>query len=531
MIAAGRISAFRAAAGDWLRTLQGRSWLLVYALLVETALQFLLKTWSEALEVVLFVAILTAFLGIHLAAGGIVALARRFTATWTQRLALLFILGMMLSFLWGDHSARSLLALLRLPTYLVIIAMVVEGLREEGRLRSFAWTILGGVSLVFLLVFVEFYWGSDAVGLECADVERCVTRKMDGWHWAGLLRLGDKADDFGVAGGTLNASVLAEGYGISRLALFGLLAGAVGWGLMLTAGRYGRLLAGGLVILVIFGVIVSGSRSGALAALLVFAILAALTALTLPRQALPLLLAGAAVAVGVFALLQTLPYGKTAFDRLADKRLTAYERFFAGLLAEDAVRRERLPREQSSALTGVRRERETRTRLSSDERRIRNWGLAIDLFAANPAGGNGFRTFQGEAAAHFPGTITIGVHNGYLKVLSETGLLGTLPFLALLTFALGIMLRRRAGLTAGAIWWRNVFLSAFIAMLTINLVDNHSSDRYFWIVLAFAAGVESWQWQRAAPAGVRPAAPPPAGDKSARGVAAGRVAAAARAKS
>ena len=514
-------SDFLAAAGNWLRTLQGRSWLLAYALLVETALQFLLKTWSEVLEIALFVAILTAFLGLHLAGGGLTALWRRFTATGTQRLALLFILGLMLSFLWGDHSARSLLALLRLPTYLVIIALVVEALREEGRLQSFAWTILGGVSLVFLLVFVEFYWGSDVVGLECADVERCVTRKMDGWHWAGLLRLGDKAADFGAAGGTLNASVIAEGYGISRLGLFGLLAGAMGWGLMLTAGRRGRLLAGGLVVLILFGVIVSGSRSGALAVALVFAVLTALTALTLPRLILPLLAAGAAVAAGVFILLQTLPYGQTAIDRLADERFTAYESLFAGLLADEELGGERRPpSERSAALTGARRDVASRDGLSSDERRIRNWGLALDLFAANPAGGNGFRTFQGEAAAHFPGTITIGVHNGYLKVLSETGLLGTLPFLALLAFALALMLRRRPGWSAAALGWRNVFLSAFIAMLTINLVDNHSSDRYFWIVLAFAAGVESWPEQRAAPAAAGPGRPPPRRDRSARAAAA-----------
>ena len=508
-------SGFPAAAGHWLRTLPGRSWLLAYALLVETALQFLLKTWSEVLEIALFVAILTAFLGIHLAGGGVAALWRRFTATWTQRLAILFILGLMLSFLWGDHSARSLMALLRLPTYLVIIALVVESLRNEERLPSFAWTILGGVSLVFLLVFVEFYWGSDVVGLECADVERCVTRKMDGWHWAGLLRLGDKAADFGAAGGTLNASVIAEGYGISRLGLFGLLASAMGWGLLLTAGRRGRVLAGGLVVLILFGVIVSGSRSGTLAVALVFAVLAALTALTLPRLVLPLLAAGVAVAAGVFILLQTLPYGQTAIDRLADERFTAYESLFAGMAAAREAR-ERTLRERPSALTGMRRDAESVRGLSSDERRIRNWGLAIDLFAANPAGGNGFRTFQGEAAAHFPGTITIGVHNGYLKVLAETGLLGMLPFLALLTFALGMMLRRRPGWSAAALGWRNVFLSAFIAMLTINLVDNHSSDRYFWIALAFAAGVESWPGQQAAPAAARPGRPPPRRDGAAR---------------
>ena len=485
--------------GEWPGLLGGRAWLLAYALAVETALQFLLKAWSEAVEVALFAGIVGAFLGMTLAAGGPRGLWRQLTGTWTLRLAAVFLLAVGISFLWGDHSLRSVLAWLRLPTYLAMVAMVAAALEEERRLPAFAWTVLGGIAAVFALILVEFYFGSDVVGLECADVERCVTQKLEGWHWEGLLRREDRGDGFGTYGGTLNASVIAEAYGLNRLGLFGLLGSALGFGLMLSGRRrWVKVGAGALAALIIFGVIIGGSRSGLLGVGLAFAGLAILSGLTLRgRLLVPLLVSGAGVAAGVALLLWVMPYGVTTFDRIFFDAATAAERNPAAQAAE--ADREALRVVDTAGLRWLLRMNEwlrgeeNRKGFSLDRRRIRNWGLAMELAAANPWGGEGFRTFQPEARRRFPETITAGVHSGYLKVLAETGLLGLLPYLALLGGAVWLMLRLGPGATPGMVLWRNVFLSAFAAMLLLNLVDTHSSDRYFWMTLGFVGVAEVWR--------------------------------------
>ena len=201
------------------RAARARPWLLCYVLLVAIAFQFLLKTWSEVFEIALFVAIVAAFLALKLAAAGPRGLLSIATGTWTQRLAALFLVCLMVTFIWGDHSVRSMLALFRLPTYLVIIAMVVDAMRKEDRIPSLAWVALVGITGVFALILVEFYFGSDAVGMECADVAKCLRNKISGWHWDGLLNQGDASRlRFTASGGNLNASVIAEVYGITKTA-------------------------------------------------------------------------------------------------------------------------------------------------------------------------------------------------------------------------------------------------------------------------------------------------------------------------
>ena len=750
-------------------------WLLCYVLLVEIAFQFLLKTWSEVLEILLFAAILAVFLALKFVAEGPRGWLRILTDTWTQRLAALFILGIMISFLWGDHSTRSILAFLRLPTYLVIIAMVVETLREEKRIPSFAWTILVGITLVFMLVLVEFYFGSDAVGLKCTDVPRCEHYKMDGWHWEGLLDRSTDIEVFTRHGGNLNASVIAEAYGLSRLGLFSILAYALGIGLIITSGRWrSRLIAGSLLAVVAFGIFISGSRSGTLALPIVLAAFLALSAVSLPRSVVRLTVAGVAVLAAAFLMLLVLPTGFTTFDRISQEEAPKYEIGEAAVRGEAAEQRvgtpviaylvqdeshladddpiqpwywqranaqpndanapdeatwtqvkgaptgeynatgddqgkflrsyvyyekngslyraetppigpiqealvavaelpavetveEELPAVESTdaelptvetveaeppavesaeeeSPTGEPVEEELPTgepveeelptgepveeelpagesteeelpagesteeelptgepeeeelpavesveeelpavesveeelpaaepveeeppavesaeeeppavepaeeelpavepteeelsavepteeelpavepteeelpavepteeeppdvevNLALDQPRISNWMLALELFTDNPVGGSGFRTFQPEALDRFRGAIDVavhdvGVHNGYLQVLSESGLIGTLPLLAVLAWSLWVMWRLAPGASANAILWRNAFLSAFAAFLAMNVVDTHTEDRFFWTVLAFAAVVEVWNRQR-----------------------------------
>ena len=444
--------------------IRSRPWLMAYALVIEAAFQFFLKAWSESAEILLYVAIFGAFLLITFAVKGPQGLFSLITATWTQRLAALFLLGVAISFLWGDHSTRSILALLRLPTYLLIIAMVAETVRAKERITSFAWVILGSVFVLFMLTLTEFWFGSDAVGLKCADIAKCLVFKGENWHWNGLLHSSTNISEFARHGGTLNATVIGEAYGTSRLGLFAILAYALGMGLILTSDRnVPKVIAAGLIIVVLFVVMISGSRAGTLSIPIVFIAFVVLNVWSV-RRVMHFAVVSLVVFAAAFVLTQVLPTGATSFDRI-----------FAStpLINTPLINR-------YEGYLGVR----------PDRWRIRNWTLALELFAENPVGGNGFRTFQPEARARFPETLIVGVHNGYLKILSESGLLGMVPFLALLGYALLVMLQRVSGLSDSAIVWQAIFLSALIGMLALNLTDTFSIDRYFWVAVGFAAVIE-----------------------------------------
>ena len=477
--------------------------------------------------------------------------------------------------------------------------------------------------------------------MECADVEKCLRNKISGWHWNGLLNLGDESRlRLTASGGNLNASVIAEAYGISRLALFTVLAYALGIGLMLISRRFAvKLVAGGLVVVAVFVMLNSGSRSGLTGFAIVSGVFIALSAVSLSRFLVPLLVSIAAVVVAGLLLMAILPTGETTLERAyriferetrvtvtglaaGDERLAASDgplvvgyrigglvagreyvtRLRAEVTAEGEVvagywteaiavvaqsdgdsrggcgagdevcgsivltwyepdvpgnnftryRVELGNRDAASWQSVIRRtqwqnhyivlpslrgqQRQTtadkptadepaggdnrpsvRRAVAPDRGRIRNWELALELFAANPIGGNGYRTFQPEARRAFFDTYPIGVHNGYLKVLSESGLVGALPMLGLFAGAVALMLRLGRGASEREVLWRNVFLSVLAAFLALNLLDTHSSDRYFWVVLAFAGVVEVWRRQRVAGAGpvagTAPAAagPAPAG--------------------
>ena len=581
-------------------------WALGYAFVAQTALQFLLKAWSEALEIALFVTIVGSFVVTTYLLKGVRGLVGLATDTFTQRLAALFLAALALTFLWGDQSPRSLLALLRLPTFLIIIALVVEILRSKERIAALAWTILATVCAIYALALIEFFFGSRALGFECADVRKCLQFKQQNWLWPGLSNYYWGIEDFSRHGGILNATVVAEAYGMGRLGMFTLLSYAVGMAIVLTSRHLSvKAIAVALVTFVLCGQILTGARSATLAVLgiSVFLVVAVACQAKARRQAKTLILTNLAVFAVVALFWQMLPKGITSLDRLmtptedgesygdihglatgkaglirrssksvvglriegvaldetyevqvrtlnqqgiwratdeiavdassaidrwhaecgnssscGDIVLTwhAFENTWWGIVHYQYRLRNgegpwspwqsfiAQPRDQ--ILAELRRAVEDVENLMVvhyvgatvvDGWRTRNWQLAWDLFVANPLGGNGFRTFQQEASQRFgeePNVISIvGVHSGYLKVLSEAGLLGMIPFLGLLAFASLAMLRVNAELAAPMVVWQIAFAGALMAMLAINVIDTHSEDRFFWLTLAFAAVLETWR--------------------------------------
>lgn len=469
--------------------------LLGYALVVETAFQFLLQAWSRTLEVFLFVTIVAAFLLATFAVRGLKGLVGIVMDTWTQRLAALAVAALALTFLWGDQSSTSVLALLRLPTYLVIIALVAETVRDERRVVRLAWTIIGAISALYALALVELLLGSAVLGLNCTDVEACWDATSPRfWDWPGVLGDSPKAAVADAARWqrapdtlleSLRATVIGAAYGMNRLLFFALLAYTLAIGIVLTARqRRAKLLAAGLVAFVFCGVVLTESRS-TLVIVAVFILLAAIVGWTprLRRQLRPIVLTSATLLIVVVAFWQAVPGEGTTIDRIAHTA-RAYRQ------GEE---------------------------VESDQARLTNWTLALDLFVSQPFGGSGFRNFPNEArerlfddrpapdrigggaplaegeGRRLMGYQNVGVHSGYLKVLAEAGLLGMVPFVALLVFVTKLTFAKAPMLSESTAVWQMVFAATLAGILMINLVDTHTGDQYFWTVLGFVAALEHWR--------------------------------------
>ena len=463
---------------------------LACALIVQTALQFLLKAWSEVLEILLFVAVTGGFVLAAWSLKGVRGVVGLVTDTWIQRLAALFLGALAVSFLWGDQSGRSFLALLRLPTYLIVIGIVLESLRGgAGRMRSLAWTALGAISLVYGLAIVEFFWGSDALGLTCTEP---ACSRGPRWRWGGLFGndAGWPIEVFVRHGGILRASMIGHVYNPARLGLFGIAAYVLGMGLVLnSAGVRPRLIAGGLASFCLLAVMLSGSRSAALTVAVLSIVFTALTALrTRTRRLVRTCVVANLVVFGVlFGCWATLPAGITVVDRLVTPS--------RGLVPASRALVERFPTLSGGFPDRIRVDYPGRFDLGAKRRDL--WDVGWELFSEHPVGGAGFRMFQPEYARRRPDAYVNGVHSGYLKVLAEAGLVGGVLFLALVGRVLTVMTPARApGRSSAENVWRVAFLSAFIGMLAVNVVDTHSEDRFFWIVLGFAAAVESWNTGR-----------------------------------
>ena len=470
-------------------------WLLGYALVVETTFQFLLQAWSQTVEVFLFVTIVGGFVLVTLVAKGFKGLVGIVADTWTQRLAALFVAALSITFLWGDQSPRSVLALLRLPTCLIVVALVAETVREEGRMTRFAWGMLSAIGLLYALALVELVFGSGVLGLQCSKVEECWMRSHPrNWHWPGLLENNRTAVDADALPWqpppralleNLRATVIGTAYGMNRLLLFAVLAYAAGIGIALTAERRrAKALAAGLVAFVFCGLILIESRSTlvVIVAFVAFVVLAWRDR-RVRRFVKPGILASLTAFAAAMAFWQMMPGDSTSIDRIERTALI----YRQGLEIE------------------------------SDQTRLANWTLALDMFLNSPIGGAGFRSFPHEARKRLfgnrpaPSDIgggaplvdqaargrmgyqNVGVHNGYLEVLAEAGLLGALPFLALLATAAAWTLTATSPLSESAAAWRVVFAVALVGILTINLVDTHTEDRYFWILLGLVAALENWR--------------------------------------
>ena len=462
--------------------LLSRPWLLGYILMIQTAFQGLIIAHWGLVGNFLTVLIAGLFLlAVFLPGKNPRDVVFSVLGTRTQQFAAIFVFCLVITMVWGNHSFQAFLSLGQKITFLVIMAAVIETMRREQRLTSCAWIISGTVALLFTLVLIEYYFGID---LTLLDEKWNVPRDF----CAGINHV------------RMTHLTIDNVYGTNRLAFYAILPVALGVGLILTSTRLlPKLIAGALVSIVIFGVVLSGSRSGTFAILVTFSTLILINIRSW-RNVARYTIASSAIFGSVILLLWLLPVGVTSLERIFENdalsRMLSGPAINAGLCTKAVKATPVRPRADDIPDKVIDVRNKYNKGLTIDDRRIRNWKIALEVFRENPIGGSGFRTSTLEVLARIPDAKITDPHSGYLMVLSEAGLLGTLPLLALLFYSLTTLARPLSGVSGKAVIWKTVFLSALTGMLAANLTASYLFERYLWIVLAFAVVVEIWRQEK-----------------------------------
>jgi O-antigen ligase len=135
------------------------------------------------------------------------------------------------------------------------------------------------------------------------------------------------------------------------------------------------------------------------------------------------------------------------------------------------------------------------------------WRMALHMISDNPVFGVGPGNFVVKYAAYrqspahlFPHY----VHNTYLQVWAESGILGFVSLLAVLAAAVAQLLAARA--RAPNVRWRRLaeaVLAGFVGYLAFMGTSNGLHDQTFWLLLAMIGLVSFAQPEAAAPGHVR----------------------------
>ena len=119
---------------------------------------------------------------------------------------------------------------------------------------------------------------------------------------------------------------------------------------------------------------------------------------------------------------------------------------------------------------------------------------ALEMFKERPLIGWGPVHHLYELGSRF-GVLKLDTHNLYLWLLTETGLLGAIPFFIGLGICWSAAWKARDGI-------QGILPTAMIVfLLTINMAGTWHNRKLFWIVLAYGLASYSfvaprWRWRR-----------------------------------
>jgi O-antigen ligase len=125
--------------------------------------------------------------------------------------------------------------------------------------------------------------------------------------------------------------------------------------------------------------------------------------------------------------------------------------------------------------------------------RLYTWNRTIGYFMRNPILGVGWGQLESTVWQDDPylaARTAVTAHNSLLKMLSESGLVGTVPFIVLCWHVLKV-LWRGARQNAGSPLLLSVgTFAAFAGMLLATMTSVYQFERYFWVPIAYAASLE-----------------------------------------
>lgn len=133
--------------------------------------------------------------------------------------------------------------------------------------------------------------------------------------------------------------------------------------------------------------------------------------------------------------------------------------------------------------------------LTFADTRLNTWKIGLMEFLSSPLWGIGWGNFNGEWIDSNYGAVVSqetadSAHSSYIELLSETGLLGTIPFVLLIIHVLYVLWRFRQVQEETATTWNKIAFAAFVGMLVACLTSVYSYERYFWIPVSIAAAAE-----------------------------------------
>ncbi|MGL5150771.1 MAG: O-antigen ligase family protein [Clostridium sp.] len=133
--------------------------------------------------------------------------------------------------------------------------------------------------------------------------------------------------------------------------------------------------------------------------------------------------------------------------------------------------------------------------------RVKHWSIAIKMFLDNPITGvgNGNYTILHEQYVNqypqylVPGEVGFPTHNSYLKVLSELGIIGFIPFMLMnctILYRMYIIFKKFTGEHRGIIIG---IITSILIFMQVNMLDNMwfvpKVTTIFWIMAAIIVGV------------------------------------------
>jgi O-antigen ligase len=125
--------------------------------------------------------------------------------------------------------------------------------------------------------------------------------------------------------------------------------------------------------------------------------------------------------------------------------------------------------------------------------RLAIWNRALDYFVRNPILGLGWGQLDVaivRADPYMAARMATTAHNSLLQMLSESGLVGTIPFILLCWHVLTVLWRcARRNTEPRSLLSVGVF-AAFAGMLLATMTSVYQFERYFWVPIAFAASLE-----------------------------------------